>query len=449
MLDINLIRTNPDKVKQGIVTKGYDASLVDKVLDLDEKRRRIITLAQELRSKSNEISSEAKIKIALELVKKELSLQDIIKRAKEIKEERRKYEAEESKLEKEFEEALFALPNLPTDDTPRGKDDSGNQTLREWGKPTHFAFKPKDHLEIGEALRIIDVERAAKVSGTRFSYLIGEAVILEFALVQFALETLIKEKFIPVIPPVLIRPRITKGLSYWESGGNENYYLVNDPKDNLQEFLREDRKVDEFPGFYLVGTAEHSIVPMHSGEVFSEKELPRRYVAFSSAFRREAGTYGKDTRGIFRVHQFDKIEMVSFTKPSNSRQEHEYLLSLQEKLMQSLNLPYRVVQVCSGDMAFPTARQFDIETWFPSENKYRETHSISTTTDFQARRLNIKYRKGNTTEFVHILNGTAFAIGRTIIAILENYQQKDGSVVVPQILRKWVGKEVIFRSLKQ
>ena len=296
-------------------------------------------------------------------------------------------------------------------------------------EPTKFTFIPKDHVVLGEALDLIDIKRAAKVSGTRFAYLKNEGALLEFALVQLVLEVLTSEGFTPIIPPVLIHKEITEGLGYWQAGGNEDYYNLNDPEEKKE--------------LYLVGTAEHSIVPMHKDEIFQKKELPKRYVGFSSAFRREAGSYGKDTRGILRVHQFDKVEMVSFVTEEDDDKEHEYLLSLEEKLFQLLEIPYQVVKMCTGDLGFPIARKYDIEAWMPGQGKYREVTSTSTTTDFQARRLNIKYQDGNEKKYSHILNGTAFAIGRTIIAILENYQQEDGSVVVPEALRKYVGKSVI------
>ena len=249
--------------------------------------------------------------------------------------------------------------------------------------------------------------------------------MLEFALVRLALETLIKEGFTPVIPPVMIKLDSMQGMGYLEHGGVDNMFVLE--KDSL----------------VLVGTSEQSIGPMHMNEVLDVKTLPRRYVGFSTCFRREAGSYGKDTRGILRVHQFDKVEMFSFTRPEDGDAEHEFLLSLEEKLMQNLELPYQVTKMCSGDLGDPAARKYDINAWFPSENCYRETHSTSTTTDFQSRRLNIKYRKKDgTSAFVHMLNGTAFS-QRPILAILENYQQEDGSVRVPEVLQEFVGKDII------
>lgn len=266
---------------------------------------------------------------------------------------------------------------------------------------------------------LIDTERASKISGSRFAFLKNELVILEFAIVRFAMDRLMAEGFIPIVPPVILDKKAVIGLGYPEYETSESYKLPDDQ--------------------YLVGTAEHSIVPMHMDETFQAKDLPIRYVAFSTAFRREAGSYGKDTKGIFRVHQFDKVEMVSFVLPKDDDREHEYLVSLEEKMMQELGLPYRLIKMCTGDLGFPTARKYDIEAWIPSQQTYRETHSASTNTDFQSRRLNIKYQDGNEKGYVSILNATAFAIGRTIVTILENYQQKDGSVGIPKALQEYTG----------
>jgi seryl-tRNA synthetase len=323
-------------------------------------------------------------------------------------------------------ELLYQVPNLPFDDVPVGKDETENVVLREWGKKPEFNFKFKDYLILAENLDLIDVKRAAKTSGTRFGFLKREAAILEFALINFVFDMLVPEGFIPVVPPVMIKPEPFRGMGYLERGAEEVYFI---PKDNL----------------YLIGTAEQIIGPMHMDEIFKEEDLPKRYIGFSSCFRREAGSYGKDTRGIFRVHQFDKVEMFSFCKPEDSIREHHFFLSLEEKLMQSLKIPYRVVQMCTGDLGDPAAAKYDIEAWIPSQGRYRETHSTSNCTDFQARRLNIKYRDKKTRKlkFVHTINGTAFAIGRTIIAIFENYQQKDGTILIPEVLQKYTGFEKI------
>ncbi|MEK9147133.1 MAG: serine--tRNA ligase [Patescibacteria group bacterium] len=407
MLDIKFIRENPKLVEEKAKQKGY-VIRVEKLLKVDGQRRSLIEEIDHLRSDR----------------KKAANARDE-KRGQQLKKGLKEKEDKLEKLQEEFYVLIREVPNIPKDDVPEGIDETDNKVLREVGDKPKLDFKPKDHLELGIGLDLIDTERAAKISGSRFGYLKNEAVILEFALVQLALETLSREGFIPIVPPALIKKEITDHLGYWHGGGNEEYYWTHEPRENQ--------------GLYLIGTAEHSIAPMHMDETFNRKDLPQRYVGFSPAFRREAGSYGKDTRGIFRVHQFDKVEMVSFVLPQNEDKEHQYLLSLEEKMVKELGLPYRVVNICTAELGFPTARKYDIEMWLPSQNKYRETHSASTTSDFQARRLNIKYHNGNEKNYVCILNATAFAIGRTIIAIMENYQQKDGSIVVPKALQKYTG----------
>lgn len=416
MLDINFIRENPEKVKKACRDKQRDPKIVDELLRVDKKRREILQKIEKLREERNK------------LTKKD------IKRGREIKAKLKALDPKLKEITIEFEELMFQVPSMPASDVPVGKDESENIVVRTWGKIPKLDFKPRDHLEIGEMLDIIDVKRAAKASGTRFGYLKNEAVQLEFALVNFALKTLTQKGFIPVVPPVLIKEEMMRGMGYLEHGGKENMYL-----------LKKD-------GFVLVGTSEQSIGPMYTGEIFETKDLPRRYVGFSTCFRKEAGTYGKDTRGIFRVHQFDKVEMFSFIEPQKDadKKEHEYLLSLEEELVQALEIPYQITKMCTGDLGDPTARKYDVNCWLPSQKKYRETHSTSTCTDFQARRLNIRYRKNGKTDFVHTLNGTAIAIGRMMIAILENYQQKDGSVLVPKVLQKYtrqLGGQAGFKKI--
>ncbi len=432
MLDLNFIRENPEKVKKACKGKGIRPKIVNELLSIDKRHRENSGILEKDRHDLNEITEKFEKE---KNDKKRLKLRAYVQKV--IKPNINKLEPQVSKDKEKKEKLLLQIPNLPADDVKFGKDESENEVIKTVGKKPKFDFKPQDHLSLGEKLGLIDVKRAAKVSGTRFGYLTNEAVLLEFALIQHGLEILIKEGFIPVIPPVLTQVSVFHKLGYSQHGGNEDYYLVYDPKKE---------KPSEESNFYLIGTAEHALVPMHKDELFNLKDLPRRYVGFSSAFRREAGSYGKDTRGIFRVHQFDKLEMVSFIEPQpdSDKKEHEYLLSLEEKIVQGLGLPYQVVKMCSGDLGHPAARKYDIECWFPSEKRYRETHSCSTCTDYQSRALDIKYRKKDgKTDFVHVLNGTAIAIGRTILALLENYQQKDGSVKIPQVLQKYVGKEIV------
>lgn len=410
MLDINLIRQESEKVRKGLQAKNADPALVDKFLELDEKWRSANTQFDQLRHKQKELG-EAK---------------DIL-RAKALKEDIKKIEAELMDLDKFRTEILHQMPNLPLASALVGKNEKDNKVLREEGVKPKLE-KPKDYLALAQDLNLIDIERAVKISGSRFGYIKGAAALLEFALVDLALKTLIKEGFVPVVPPVLIRPEMMVGMGkvkFIEDG--DAFYL---PADNL----------------YLVGSSEHSIGPMYKDETLAN--LPIRYVGFSTCFRKEAGSYGKDTKGILRVHQFDKVEMFSFTTPDQSEEEHKFLLSLQEKLMQALELPYRVVEISTGDMGWSDSRQYDIETWLPGQNsgkgEYRETQSTSNTADFQSRGLSIKYKKEDgKTNFVHMLNGTAFAIGRMIIAILENYQTEKGTVRVPKVLQSYLGMEEI------
>ncbi len=413
MLDIKFIRENPEKVKQGCQKKQVKID-IDRILLLDKKRREFLQKIDFLRAAQNKISEGGGRD------------KTQIKKAKELKNQIKELEKEFKKIDEEFNALMLQIPNLPFDDVPIGKDESENKVLREEGKKPKFNFKNKDYLEITEKLDLIDVKRAAKVSGTRFGYLKNEAALLEFALINFVFDTLIKQKFIPVIPPVMLKPEMMEAMGHLSERDKPERYFIE--KDNL----------------YLAGTAEQPIGAMHAGEIFEEKDLPKRYLGFSTCFRREAGSYGKDTKGILRVHQFDKMEMFSFCEPEKAKKEHQFFLKMEEKLMQALKIPYRVVQICTGDLAFPGAAAYDIEAWLPSQNRYRETHSTFNDTDFQTRRLNIRYRdKDKKLGFPHAINGTAIAIGRTLIAIIENYQQKDGSIKVPVALQKYLGFKII------
>ncbi len=407
MLDINSIRREPEQVKKGIATKKADPKLVDEFLRLDGEWRALMQEVEGLRARQKKAGEERNIE-----------------EARKLKEEIQGKESALKEVESARDGVLRKIPNMPLPDVPVGASDRENVILREVGEKPRFDFTPLDYLTLAERLGLVDMERAAKVSGSRFAYLKNEAVLLEFALARLAFDALAPEKFIPIVPPVLVNEAMMRGMGYVDRGEDldETYYLEKDKQ-------------------YLVGTAEQSIGPMHAEETFSESDLPRRYIAFSTSFRREAGSYGKDTKGILRVHQFDKLEMFSFARPEDSRKEHEFLLAMEEKLMQALGLPYRVLDICTADLGVPAAAKYDIEVWLPGQNggagEYRETHSTSNTTDFQARRLNIRYHPGSGAkpEYVHMLNGTAFAVGRILIAIVENYQQKDGSVLVPDALK--------------
>ncbi|OGH18253.1 MAG: serine--tRNA ligase [Candidatus Levybacteria bacterium RIFCSPHIGHO2_12_FULL_38_12] len=433
MIDIKLIKDNPEKVQEAAKNKGIDID-INYVLNIYERTKEKQIIVQTLREDRNKHAKAASNAVDNEKV-------HIIEKGKEIKIELEKEEAALSALEEELKNWLHKVPNIPAADVPLGKDESENVVIRKWGQPKQFDFKVKDHIELGKLLDGIDIDSAAKVSGSRFTYLKGDIALLEFALLQYAFSVLLDEEilkplaekidkdfsakpFIPVVPPVMIRPDVFEKMAR-KDPEEERYYF---PKDDL----------------FLIGSAEHTLGSFHMDQTLYEKSLPIRYVGFSTSFRREAGSYGKDTKGIIRVHQFDKVEMESFSTSENSLKEQDFFVSIQEYLMQSLEIPYQVVMICTGDMGVPDARQIDIESWIPSQNKYRETHTSDLMTDYQSRRLQTKVRKkDNTTEFVHMNDATAFAIGRTIVAILENYQQEDGSVKVPKVLQKFLGKAEI------
>jgi len=412
MIDVKNLLKEPEKYKKNMRERNLDPSLIDEIMNLKKRLNSLIKEKDEIRSFVNKFS-------------KTKPEEKIIKQIKVQKEKLKKIEVEIDELEKNLKEKLSLVPNLKGEDVPIGKDENDNVVLRTWGEIPKFDFQTKDHVELGEIYDLIDIERAGKVAGSRFYYLKNSAVLLEFALINFAYDLLSKEGFIPIIPPVFIKEEHYRGMGRLSVlDKEERYYL---PQDDL----------------YLVGSAEHTIGPYFANEILEEKDLPKRFLGFSTCFRREAGSYGKDVRGILRTHQFDKIEMFSFTLPEESEKEHQFLLSMQEKIMQELKLPYRVVLLCSGDMGFTDYKQYDIETWLPGQNKYRETHSCSNTTDFQARGINARVRRKNgKIEYFHMLNATALAIGRIIIAILENYQRKD-YIEVPEVLRKFLKIDII------
>jgi len=424
MLDPQYIRENVDSVKKGLTDKQKEPSLVDTFLQLDAQRKELLLVVENLRGDKNKAAKAKDIELGKK-TKEELSLK----------------EPELTALEAKWKESLWAIPNIAAPDVKVGKDENENQVVRTWGELPKFDFYPKDHIALGEALDIIDVEKASKISGARFSYLKADAALLEFALVQFAFSVLVSEEtlsqiakkagldvstkpFIPVVPPVMIQPEVFDRMGRMRPT-EERYHIDSDD-------------------VYLVGSAEHTLGPLHLDELLPEKLFPVRYVGFSTSFRREAGSYGKDTRGILRVHQFDKVEIESFTLPENGESEQQFIVAIQEYLMQALELPYQVVEICTGDMGPTDYRQFDIETWMPSQGKYRETHTSDYNTDYQSRRLNTRVRRtSDENQFVHMNDATVFAIGRTLIAILENYQQKDGTIKIPTVLQKWLGKETI------
>ena len=413
MIDIELLRNEPDKVKKGVLDKGMDVGVVDKALEMDKKYRELLQKVELLRSKRNKLAKAKDIE-----------------GGKKVKKELQKLEPKLEKAEKEFTEVFMQVPNLPLPQVPIGKSEKENVEVRRWGEPRKFDFEAKDHLEIGKNLGILDFETGAKVSGSQFYFLYGDGALLELALVHYAMELLQKEGFLPVITPDLAKSRFYLGTGYAPRGDEAQTYTI------------------EGEDLGLIATAEVTLAGKHADEIIPEDKLPLKYIGYSHCFRKEAGAYGKYSKGIYRVHQFTKAEMFIYCKPEESEAMHELILSLEEKIYQELGLPYRVLEMCTGDLGAMAARKFDIEVWMPSRNDYGEVTSTSNCTDYQARNLNIKLkRKDGKSEFLHMLNGTAIATSRTPLAILENYQQADGSVIIPEVLKKWMGKDLINKRI--
>jgi len=420
MLDIKLIRENPELVKNNLMKRGNPENLrmLDELIDYDRKWRQYLTELNELRHERRLITTE----IAA-LKKKGKDADEELSKAKGIDTKIVSLEKQVKECEEKTHDYLMRLPNLLHESVPFGKDENDNVPIRTWGKIPEFGFKPKDHIELALNLGIMDIERAGKVAGARFFYLKKEGVLLDMALRCFALEEMVKKGYQPVEPPFLMRREPYEGV-----------VALSDFEDVLYKIENED--------LYLIATSEHPMAAMFMDEVLKADDLPLKLVGISTNFRKEAGAHGKDTRGIFRTHQFNKIEQFVFCKPEDSWKIHEELIHNAEELVQMLGLPYRVVNCCTGDIGTVAAKKYDVEAWMPAQNGYREIISCSNCTDYQARRLNIRYREkeGEAPKgFVHTLNSTAIATGRTIVAILENYQQEDCSVGVPKVLRKYMG----------
>lgn len=419
MLDIKFIKENKDIVEAACKNKNKTVNL-DELISAYDTRTAIKREIDDINTKRN-------------IAQKERNIEEGQRLKSLLEEAETKYK----EADKQFMALMLLLPNIPSADTPIGRDDSENKVVRQWGVKPVFAFKPREHFEIGADLGIIDTETATEVAGPRLAYLKGDLALLQFALLQHCFEILTsKEKleeiakkfnislttikpFIPVVPPVFIKPAVQNRMARYMTP--QDHYLF--PEDDLM----------------LIGSAEHTLGSMHMDEVFEEKDLPIRYAGYSTAFRREAGSYGKDTKGILRVHQFDKLEMEVFSLPESSMQEQDFLVAIQESILQSLNLPYQVVAVCTGDMGGPDYRQIDVETWMPGQDKYRETHSADNMTGFQARRLGTRVRRSDgKIEPVHTNDATVVAVGRALIAIIENYQEADGRVRIPEVLQKYM-----------
>ena len=413
MIDIKLLRENPDLVRASQTGRGEDAGIVDQVLALDEKRRAAINEFEALRAEQNTLSkavggAKGDEKTAL------------LENAKELAGKVKAADSKRAEIEIETNQAALKLSNLLDPAAPIGGEEDF-VVIEHVGTPREFTeFAAKDHVELGKLLGAIDTERGAKVSGSRSYYLTGVGALLEFALVNYAISSAVKAGFTPVIPPVLVNPPAMEGTGFLGQAAENVYHLEKD-------------------GMYLVGTSEVPLAAFHMDEILAADKLPMRYAGYSTCFRREAGTYGKDTRGIIRVHQFDKVEMFSFCHPDQAVAEHQRLLQWEKDFLNAMEIPYRVIDVASGDLGSSATRKFDIEAWIPTQNAYREVTSTSNCTEFQARRLNIRFKEGDKTAAVATLNGTLVAIPRMIVAILENHQNSDGTVNVPAALQPFLG----------
>jgi seryl-tRNA synthetase len=420
MLDLKLIRSDPERVKTALARRGA-AAQVDELLAFDARRRQLLPEVENAQAERKTISKqigEAK-QAGEDAAGPMAAVQALKERIESGKEELEQIDAQLKKL-------ALSLPNLPDPDAPDGDSEEDAEVLREVGEQPEFDFEPRDHLEICTALDLIDMEAGARLSGSRFAYLKGDLVLLELALVRFAIELVRAEGHEPVVPPVLVREEALEGTGFLPGDRDQIYEI---PKDEL----------------FLTGTSEVALASLHADEILTAEALPLRYCGFSTCFRREAGAAGRDTRGIFRVHQFDKVEMFSFVEPAESATEHERLLSIEERILSELELPYRVISVPVGDLGAPAAKKYDCEAWIPSQGRYRELTSCSNTTDYQARRLGCRYRAGDgeSPQAVHTLNGTAVAVGRTMIALIENRQDRDGGFTLPNTLHKYGAPERI------
>lgn len=421
MIDINLLREQPEAVKKALENRQKDISILEKVIALDVDYRQILGEVEIVRSKQNQISKSIKGKPSVEQ----------IAAGKELKEQLKTLEEKLKSAEDALNIVLEEIPNLPAEDVPVGKDDADNVILKTVGKKPEFDFTPKDHMDLGEALDILDVKKAAELSGSRFGYFKGQGAVLEMSVMFYSFQKLVAKGFVGMIPPTMV-----KSHTEWACGYTSNKNLFNagysSPEDDL----------------IFISSSEHSVVPYHSNEVLNVKDLPIKYVNFSPCFRREAGTYGKDMKGMLRVHFFNKVEMNIFTLPDLKISDAMCLemLSIEEEIMQELGLHYQVARNCTGDLPQPNRRMYDTNTWFPGQNAFRETQSCSNCTDYQARRLNTKVKIDGQNQFVHILNATVIT-DRAVLAIMENFQTKDGSINIPEVLWPFTGFKVISPKL--
>ncbi len=420
MLDARFVRENSDTVKKSLKNRNYTLNL-DEFLRIEEQKRSLLRESEELRNKRNVVSEEIG---RLRAQKQDAS--KLIEEMKWVSDRIKELDDKFKTLEVNTDDFLLNVPNIPHESVPLGKDETENVEVRKWGEPRQFDFVPMNHWDIGEMLEIIDFERASKIAGARFSLLKGLGAKLERSLMNFMLDLNTSKGYKEVFPPLIVNRESMRGTGQLPKFAHE-LFVISDPE------------------FYLIPTAEVPVTNIHRNEILNEKDLPIYYTAYTPCFRREAGSYGKDVRGLIRQHQFNKVELVKFVKPEDSYNELESLTKNAEDILQKLGLPYRVVALCTGDLGFAASKTYDLEVWLPGQQKYREISSCSNFTDFQARRANIRFKREGKkgTEFVHTLNGSGLALGRTLIAILENYQKKDGSIIVPEVLRPYMGVEVI------
>ena len=420
MLDARYIRENVETVRRALKKRGYEFPLAD-FLAIDEKRISILKETEELRGRRNIVSEEIG---KLKRQKADATVQ--LEEMKGVSDRLKELDEKLQDLEAETKTFLLLIPNIPHESVPEGRDENENVEVRRWGNPRQFDFEPLNHWDLAEQLDIIDFDRAAKISGARFALMKGAGARLERSLMNFMLDTHTAKGYKEIFPPIIVNRDSMTGTG------------------QLPKFEMELFKIDD-PEFYLIPTAEVPVTNIFRDEILKEEDLPIHYTAYTPCFRREAGSYGKDTRGLIRQHQFNKVELVKFVKPEDSYEELEKLTNDAEEILQKLELPYRVITLCTGDMGFSSAKTYDIEVWLPGQDKYREISSCSNFEDFQARRAGIRFRRNGKkgTEFVHTLNGSGLAIGRTLVAILENYQQKDGSVRIPEALRRYMGIDKI------
>jgi seryl-tRNA synthetase len=420
MLDPRFVRENIDIVKTSLNSRNYKLTL-DDFLKFEEERRSLQREADELKNKRNVVSEEIG-----KMRSQKQDASSLIEEMKGVSDTIKEFDEKIKALEEKIAEFLLNVPNIPHESVPVGKDETENIELRKWGEPRQFDFEPLNHWDIGEMLGIIDFERAVKIAGARFSLTKGYGAKLERSLMNFMLDLNTSKGYKEVLPPIIVNRDSMRGTG------------------QLPKFEMELFKIVD-PEFYLIPTAEVPVTNIHRNEILNEKDLPVYYTAYTPCFRREAGSYGKDVRGLIRQHQFNKVELVKFVKPEDSFNELELLTGDAEDILRKLGLPYRVVALCTGDIGFSAAKTYDLEVWLPGQQKYREISSCSNFTDYQARRANIRFKREGKkgTEFVHTLNGSGLAIGRTLVAVLENYQQRDGSVIVPEALRTYMGVDVI------